>query len=151
MDKKIEVDNQEKLIHEMDKPKKKTSLRLGSIIVVVAIIAGIGTGYFISSSKKPAGYYEADASKGIKKGEIYGSKDTSTFKDSAEGVLKEGGLDGEGQYHIERPGGDDQTVYVVSSTIDLGEFEGKKIKVWGATYQGQKAGWLMDVGRVEVL
>ena len=32
-------------------------------------------------------------------------------------------------------------------TVNLG---GKKIKVWGQTQTAQYAGWLMDVGRVEV-
>jgi hypothetical protein len=26
-----------------------------------------------------------------------------------------------------------------------------EVKVWGETYKGQKAGWLMDVGKVEVI
>jgi hypothetical protein len=25
------------------------------------------------------------------------------------------------------------------------------VKVWGETFKGQKAGWLMDVGRVKVM
>jgi len=39
---------------------------------------------------------------------LYGSNDTKTFKDTAEGTLKEGGIDGEGAFHLERPGGDSQ-------------------------------------------
>jgi hypothetical protein len=26
-----------------------------------------------------------------------------------------------------------------------------QVKVWGETFKGQKAGWLMDVGRVQVI
>ena len=26
-----------------------------------------------------------------------------------------------------------------------------KVKVWGETFKGQTAGWLMDVGRVQVV
>jgi hypothetical protein len=33
----------------------------------------------------------------------------------------------------------------------LNEFVGKKVRVWGETHAGKKAGWLMDVGRVEAL
>jgi len=33
----------------------------------------------------------------------------------------------------------------------LSKFVGKNIKVWGQTQSAQYAGWLMDVGRVEVL
>jgi hypothetical protein len=42
-------------------------------------------------------------------------------------------------------------VYLTSSTVDLSPFVGKKVRVWGQTFTGQKAGWLMDVGLVEVL
>jgi hypothetical protein len=28
---------------------------------------------------------------------------------------------------------------------------GKKVQVWGETFKGQKAGWLMDVGRIKAL
>jgi hypothetical protein len=73
------------------------------------------------------------------------------FKDQAEGTLKEGGIDGEGNFHLERPGGESQNVYLTSSTVDLSLYVGKKVRVYGQTFAGQKAGWLMDVGLVEVL
>ena len=80
-----------------------------------------------------------------------GVVDKKTFKDQAEGTLKEGGIDGEGNFHLERPGGKSQNVYLTSSTVDLYPFVGKKVRVYGQTFAGQKAGWLMDVGYVEVL
>jgi hypothetical protein len=88
---------------------------------------------------------------GVQSGKTYGSDDLKTYKDSTEGVLKEGGIEGEGQFHLERPGGESQNVYMTSSTVDLSLFLNKKIKVWGATQTAQKAGWLMDVGRVQAL
>lgn len=80
-----------------------------------------------------------------------GIKDKKTFRDTAEGILREGGIDGEGNFHLERPGGSSQNVYLTSSTVDLSQFIGKRVKVWGETFAGQKAGWLMDVGLVEVI
>ena len=74
-----------------------------------------------------------------------------TFKDIAEGILKGGGINGEGQFHLVRPGGESQNVYLTSSAVDLSKFIARKIKVWGETQTAQHAGWLMDVGRVEVL
>jgi hypothetical protein len=65
-------------------------------------------------------------------------------------VVKEGGIEDEGQYHLVRPGGDSQNVYMTSSSVDLAQFIGKKVKVWGQTQAAKKAGWLMDVGRVQV-
>ena len=50
-----------------------------------------------------------------------------------------------------RPGGDSQNVYMTSGTVDLSKFINKNIKVWGQTQAAQHAGWLMDVGRIEVL
>jgi hypothetical protein len=90
-------------------------------------------------------------SSNITKGTVVGSNDTTTFKDTASGTLANGGIDGEGQFHLVRPGGDSQNVYLVSSIVDLSKFVGKNIKVWGQTQAAQYAGWLMDVGRVEVL
>ncbi|MFZ1549532.1 MAG: hypothetical protein WAT44_03660, partial [Microgenomates group bacterium] len=75
---------------------------------------------------------------------------TKRFPDAAMGILKEGGIDGEGSYHLERPGGKSQNVYLTSSIVDLAKFVGKKIKVQGETFSGQTAGWLMDVGYVEL-
>ena len=80
-----------------------------------------------------------------------GSNDTKTFKDIAEGDLKTGGIDGEGQFHLQRPGGESQNVYLTSSIVDLSAYVGKKVKIWGETHKAQHAGWLMDVGRLKVL
>ncbi len=71
------------------------------------------------------------------------------FKDKAEGILKEGGIEGEGTFHLERPGGLSQNVYLTSSTVDLSKFIGKQVTVWGQTMQARTAGWLIDVGLVE--
>ena len=80
-----------------------------------------------------------------------GSTDTKTFRDSATGTLDKGGLNGEGTHKLVRDGGPSQTVYLVSSVLDLEEFIGKKVEVWGETHKGTKASWLMDVGRIKIL
>lgn len=122
---------------------------------LVVVVLGFAAGYFLVTmqSGKMSSSTSATNSNGtsIVKGAAYGSDDTSTFKDTAEGVVTAGGIDGEGQFHLVRPGGDSQNVYMTSSLVDLSLFLGKKVKVWGATQTAQKAGWLMDVGRVEVL
>ncbi len=126
-----------------------------SVILVIIILLGIGSGSLLSKLspnliKNNALQSPKDKSS-VEKGKTYGSDDTSTFKDSTEGKLKEGGIDGEGQFHLERPGGISQNVYLTSSLVDLSLFIDRKIKIWGETQKAQKAGWLMDVGRVEVL
>jgi hypothetical protein len=123
-------------------------------LIIAAVLGGI-TGYALSNKKQvgagsalTSGSVESSE---IKKGTIVGSNDTKTFKDTASGKLANGGIDSEGQYHLVRPGGDSQNVYLTSSSVDLSKFVGKKIKIWGQTQAAQYAGWLMDVGRVEVL
>lgn len=147
------------LIRDLNsKPIKKSNMKKQLIILVVFMVfLGIGTG-FVASALVPtttSGPISAlggeDGEGEIKKGYSVGVDDSKEFPDSAEGVLREGGIDGEGEYHLERPGGESQNVYLTSSIIDLSAFLDKKIKVNGKTFDAQKAGWLMDVGRVEVL
>ena len=124
------------------------------IIFIVFILLGVGTGFAVAKVKSSVGSSNGDSSlssEDTKKGAVVGSDDTKTFKDSAEGTLREGGIGDEGTHHLERPGGESQNVYLTSSVVDLSSFEGKKVKVWGSTFDGEKAGWLMDVGRVEIL
>lgn len=123
------------------------------IVIVLVIVAGVGTGYFLSRQPGggiPGGRVEVAPGAVVKDKEI-GLNDEKTFRDSAQGTLKEGGIDGEGSYHLERTGGESQNVYLTSSVIDLGEFIGKKVEVWGETQKGQKAGWLMDVGKIKII
>lgn len=79
-----------------------------------------------------------------------GIADEATFKDSAEGTLEEGGMTGEGTHHLTRDGGPSQNVYLTSTVVNLDDFVGKKVKVFGQTISAKKAGWLMDVGLVKV-
>ncbi|MBI2028284.1 MAG: hypothetical protein HYT07_01615 [Candidatus Levybacteria bacterium] len=122
------------------------------IILVLTIVFGTVTGYMLAKrGGSETLTSEEVSSSSISKGTIVGSDDTKIFKDITEGVLKGGGINGEGQFHLVRPGGDSQNVYLTSSAVDLSKFIAKKIKVWGETQKAQHAGWLMDVGRVEVL
>lgn len=123
-------------------------------IIAVVVLVGVGVGYFASSKGGvglSTGSTTLNAGSKVEKGTVVGSDDTKTFKDKTEGVLEEGGIEGEGQFHLVRPGGDSQNVYLTSSIVDLSQFLKKKIRVWGQTNSAKKAGWLMDVGRVEVL
>jgi hypothetical protein len=134
--------------HETKSSSSLSPLKVLGLLLLVAML-GIGTGYGLSAIS--AKTHNPLLLKGsAEKGKTYGSGDTSTFKDTAEGTLEEGGIDGEGQYHLVRPGGDSQNVYLTSSLVDLSQFIGQKVKVWGETQQAQQAGWLMDVGKVEV-
>ena len=145
------------MMHSFDS-KKTTSAGTMSLTAVLGIIAaavllGIGTGYGITTLKSGSTASTKTATKGADKGNktSAGVKDTKTFPDEAEGTLKKGGFEGEGSFHIERPGGESQNVYLTSTTVDLSTFLNKKVKVWGQTFESEKAGWLMDVGYIEVM
>ncbi len=143
------------LIHNLDNnsaqagPTSKGGLPYPKLFLFLVgmVVFGIAAGFFATKlkglSNKP--------SQNEKVAQTAGIADKKTFKDRTEGILKEGGVDGEGNFHLERPGGASQNVYLTSTTVDLSKYIGKKVRVWGETFQAQKAGWLMDVGLVEVL
>lgn len=137
----------------------KKFLKPITIAAIIAVVAGVGTGFaanqFLNNRGDTGvpkdGQIQRLADEDVAEGDVFGSADEETFKDSAEGYLEAGGLDGEGSHHLLRPGGEAQTVYLTSSVTDLDKLVGMEVKVWGETFQGQKAGWLMDVGRIKVL
>lgn len=142
--------------------KPVTNSKLNSILVMVGILLGLGTGFFFAQKRllivsggtgvvAGSAPQELTSSTSIKKGDIFGSADEATFRDQAEGILMAGGIDGEGSHHIERGANATQWVYITSSVVDLDLLVGHRVAVWGETNQGKKAGWLMDVGRVKVL
>lgn len=158
MDKQISEEEKKPLIYDFKQGTLKSAFTrkvIGLLVVVVAL--GIVGGFLASKVNNPSqnssGKTTASNSNNANyaKGAVIGSNDTSTFKDIAQGTLQAGGINGEGAYHLVRPGGPSQYVYLTSSIVDLSKFIGKNIKVWGQTQKAQYAGWLMDVGRVEVL
>jgi len=137
------------LLHTLDsKDVDEVSYVSFFTFIAVAVIIGAVFGFGFSRLNKKTTNSSSDKTKNTT--QSAGIVDKKTFKDSVEGILREGGIDGEGNFHIERPGGVSQNAYLTSSTVDLSVYIGKKIKVWGQTFSGQKAGWLMDVGLVEV-
>lgn len=126
---------------------KTISTRVVMVVYAVLVLLGIGTGYFLAHS--------TISGVGVKPGivntaKVAGSTDTTTFKDSATGVIQKDGADGEGTHQLIRDGGPSQTVTLMSSVVDLDQYIGKKVKIYGQTMAAQKAAWLMDVGRVEL-
>ena len=146
------------LLHDFSKAESSPLFTWQFIaLLFFFVVLGIGSGYMLSQSgkgKSPlsvGSFGKGGVSSEAKKGTVVGSDDTKTFKDTTEGVLQKEGKNGEGQFHLVRPGGESQYVYLTSSIVDLSQFVNVKIKVWGETQKARKVGWLMDVGRVEVL
>jgi hypothetical protein len=136
---------------------KKKSIIPAIIIFLLVAVGGFYTGSWLkvktSVAKVPAALsgIQADVPQsGVKVGDIFGSADEKSFKDSATGILDKGGFKGEGTHQLVRAGGVSQTVYLTSSTIDLDSLVGDQVTVWGQTFKGIKVGWLMDVGRAKV-
>lgn len=143
------VQEKKPLLKKFPKPSPENLwIVLGSVLIVVA---GIGTGWLFSG-RAQKGTAVSDVAPGGQKTQMEaGVEDTQAFPDIVEGVLEEGGIEGEGTYHLVRDGGPSQNVYLTSTIIDLQSFVGKKVKVWGETMSAQTAGWLMDVGKIKVL
>ena len=152
--------NSQPLVEEKIMEPKPQKNMLLPIMIIIGILAGLGTGYFVAQKKLllagdteiGGGMAQNPTSAGaVKAGDTFGAKDESTFRDSAEGVLQPGGIDGEGSHHIERGANKSQWVYITSSVVDLDLFVGNRVTVWGETNSSKKAGWLMDVGKLKVL
>lgn len=136
-------------------PKKRPQVLL---FIISALVLGVSSGAALKImtsgsggfGRTSSGIKTPDNSSNIKEGDVFGAKEESGFPDKAIGILEEGGLDGEGTHKLLRPNGPSQTVYLTSSILDMDEYVGYKITVWGETFSAQKAGWLMDVGRIKI-
>lgn len=119
-------------------------------VLVVAIVAGIGTGYILASSEKKGNIAVPLVQEKPKSAQ----QDNQTFKDFAEGTISikpaaKNNEYSEGTHLLVREKA--VPVALTSSVVDLSEYEGKKVKVFGETQKAIKEGWLMDVGKVEVV
>jgi hypothetical protein len=144
--------------HIQKETMPRRSPKLVIALSIFAIAAGVATGYGGFKLQTKSGGQSINnsdikqvAEGTVQKGDVFGVPDEKTFKDTAEGYLEAGGLDGEGSHKLLRAGGESQTVYLTSSITDLDKLVGMEVKIWGETFNGQKAGWLMDVGRIEVV
>ena len=123
------------------------------IILLVPVVLGLLSGYILYRKKTDGTVRLAGRNvEVVQTPTEEGVKDASTFKDTATGTIQEndGKITSEGTHILVR-GDASQNVYLTSSVIDLSKYAGKKVQIWGETFQGQKAGWLMDVGRIKVL
>lgn len=124
----------------------KAVLIAGGLLIV---LLGALTGFLLSRSAR-FGQTQGTSDQFVNTTTEFGSTSTA-FKDTAEGIIESEGTDGEGTHRLLREGGSTKTAYLFSSVLDLDQFIGKKVQVWGETHKAQKAGWLMDVGRVKIL
>lgn len=142
------------MLHSLDKKDENVQVKKNGLVVfvvyIVLILLGVGTGYLLVARSTGEAPLAAPKGTPIKTATVVGVQDASTFKDCATGQLEKGGLNGEGTYHLIRPGGPSQTAYLTSSVIDMSPYVGKTVKVCGQTIAAQHVSWLMDVGRLEI-
>lgn len=123
-----------------------SSIKLLSGVVIAAVVLGVATGYILSQKERSQAVNPLLAPKTP-------GQDSRTFRDFAEGVIKlrpqssNLGEYVEGTHLLQREGA--VPVALTSSVVDLSQYEGKKVKVFGETQKAIKEGWLMDVGKIE--
>jgi len=122
---------------------------LFTFVAVVLLLGGV-TGWLMGGKKDNPAAFTGQAGETKSTQKEAGVDDQSLYKDSAQGVLEKGGIEGDGTHHLVREGGPSKYVYLNSTVIDLSVFEGKKVEVWGETTSSENAPWFMDVGRVKV-
>jgi hypothetical protein len=136
-------------------PESKKSFPVNLMLIAIGVIViGVLFGWLLNSGKlgNKLGGSGSQVVPGAKTGaNEAGLADEKAFPDTAQGVLGDGGINGEGTHNLVRDGGPSQTVYLTSTVIDLSSFIGKKVQVWGQTNKGRKTAWLMDVGKIKVI
>lgn len=140
-------------IHFFHKLSGSHQYRTLLVILLVALIGGVGTGYVLAENQSsgPSNNLIKLPNEAPKTAQ----QDNITFRDFAEGKItkkpepKPGSEEyTEGTHLLVRDGA--VPVALTSSVVDLAEYENKKVKVFGETQKAIKEGWLMDVGKVEV-
>lgn len=148
------VQNQKPIVKKIPSQDSGSKIKklLPIIIVVIVVSLGIVSGLLLSSKSKSS---QSSTQGALSEENLSGEQKQSfnqTFRDQAEGVIERNDdLDkyAQGTHKLIRPGGEDQTAFLTSSVLDLDEYNGKKVKVFGETFGSSQVGWLMDVGKVE--
>lgn len=144
----------EDLVNEFPQTSLKSKLKeiiLPAGVILAIIVAGGITGWFLANR---GGKLAITGGKVVVQGpKEAGVKDTKLFPDNAEGKIEINNDENisEGSHKLVRSGGPSQTAYLTSSVVDLNQFLGKCVKIWGETFAAQKVAWLMDVGRIQIL
>ncbi len=146
------------------KPISEVSFSITTIIIVVilAIVSGFWLSRFFPKNSNtnvtgdtPVGEQVESTDKisspdDLVSGKVYGNSEKG-FKDSATGTIEKGSINGEGTHILNRDGGPSQRASLISSTVDLDLFIGKKVEVKGETNASNKTSWLLDVGNLKIL
>ncbi len=122
------------------------------IPILIIVILGVVTGFLFSRKAAPGVSVGSQLVQTVQTTKEEGVTNLALFPDQAVGTVKinDGKITKEGSHILIRDG-IGQNAYLTSSVIDLNKYLDKKIQVWGKTYGAQKAGWLMDIGRIKLV
>lgn len=134
------------------KPLSSSSQTVKLIVAVLALTIALGgvTGYIMANKHSNSPSTPASTSTPPKTAQ----QDTQTFKDFAEGIIKPnpaGSADYTEGTHLLIRDNNPTPVALTSSVVDLSQYEGKKVRVYGETQKAITQGWLMDVGKIEII
>jgi len=155
----VKTEQDEGLLRKMPSSEKAFNFKKSAkpaLVIIVIILAGVVSGYFLANRGVTTSEKITELMGGaqmVQGPKEVGIKDETLFPDSAQGRIEinDSEVVTEGSHKLIRPGGESQTAHLTSSVLDLSQFLGKCVQVWGETFAGQQAGWLMDIGRVKVL
>ncbi len=146
------LQNSDNLVKKVETKNMKKTITM-SFVAFLVVAFGILSGWLLSGragAKNSPSTSQKQEENMVKNEDEAGLATTEDSWHTAEGKLLEGGIDGEGTYHLDRGTGPSQFVYLTSTVIDLQKFVGKDVQLWGETISGKDAGWLMDVLKIKV-
>ncbi len=122
--------------------------------ITLPIAVGILTGTVLAGDKYFAqrAVYKDLSGKSIELavGQEVGLSDKKSTRDGAIGLLVKSDDLIKGTHKLMR-GTDALTVYMTSSTMDLDQFVGRGVQIWGETFQRKGIGWFMDAVKLKLL
>lgn len=123
------------------------------LTITLPIALGIVTGGYLGGKEYwNRVVYKAETGKTVvlTTGQEVGISDKKSTRDSAIGLLLASDDKAKGTHKLVR-GADALNVYLTSSTVDLNQFIGRGVQVWGETFQRENVGWFMDVTKLKVI
>lgn len=137
-------------------PPRWTKIKafLPVLFVILFVFAGVLTGLVLASRSKSKASTVSLPQEEENLNQTQKESLQIVTRDQAEGVIEKNDKfedTAQGQWKLIRSGGESQTAYLTSSYLDLDEYVGKKVKVFGETLGTDKVGWLMDVAKVELV
>ena len=154
----VKTEQGESLLRKMPSVGKAFDFKKAAVpalVVIIIILMGVASGYFLANRGVTTSEKVTElmgGAKMVRGPKEVGIKDEELFPDTAQGRIEINDSETvtEGSHKLIRSGGESQTAYLTSSVLDLNQFQGKCVQVWGETFAGQQAGWVMDIGRVKV-